>query len=65
MTRTRCGKTLLELLVIVVVLLGLGGMLAHAALKVRTATRAAQAPTEFRDADVSVSLNDPGHVPAP
>ena len=38
MMRNRCGKTLLELLVMVVVLLGLGGMLAHAVTKVRAAT---------------------------
>ena len=35
MNRTRSGKTLLEVLVMVVVLLGLGGMLAHAVSKVR------------------------------
>ena len=44
MNRTRSGKTLLEVLVMVVVLLGLGGMLAHAVSKVRAASQAQTGP---------------------
>jgi hypothetical protein len=65
MTRTRSGKTFIELLVMVVVLLGLGGMLAHAVQKVRAAAGTVQSRAEPRGADVSVSLNAPRHAQAP
>jgi hypothetical protein len=61
MTRTRSGKTLSELVVIVVVLLGLGGMLAHAVQKVRAAAVAPQARVER--GGVAVSFNTPRHAP--
>jgi hypothetical protein len=70
MTRTRSGKTLSELVVIVVVLLGLGGMLAHAVQKVRAAAdappvKAAEAPrvkVEKRGG-VAVNHKTPRHAP--
>jgi hypothetical protein len=55
MTRTRSGKTVIELLVMVVVLLGLGGLLAHAVSKVRAAASSPPSQVEPRG-DFSVSL---------
>ncbi len=57
MTRTRFGMTLSELLVMVVVLLGLAGMLAHAVQKVRAAAGYTQSRVEPAGAPVSVCLN--------
>jgi Tfp pilus assembly protein PilV len=57
MTRTRSGKTLPELLVIVVVLLGLAGMLAHAVQKVRAAAGYTQNQFEHSSDRVAVCLN--------
>jgi hypothetical protein len=57
MTQTRSGKTFFELLVMVVVLLGLGGMLFHAVQKVRAG--AAPSPSVRSSADTSVTLNRP------
>ena len=57
MTRTRSGKTLPELLVIVVVLLGLAGMLAHAVKKDRAASGYTQNQVEHSRDRVAVCLN--------
>jgi len=65
MTRTRSGKTVIELLVMVVVLLGLGGMLAHAVSKVRAAAVASSSRVESRGADDSVSLGGSRLAPTP
>jgi hypothetical protein len=54
MTRTRSGKTLTELLVMLVVLLGLAGMLAHAVQKVRAAATTPTAAAQ-RGSEASVS----------
>jgi hypothetical protein len=60
MTRTRSGKTLTELLVMAVVLLGLGGMLAHTVQKVR----AAGGRSEPAVAKVTVNPKGPQRAPA-
>jgi hypothetical protein len=66
MTRTRSGKTFLELLVMVVVLAGLGGMLAHAVQKVRAAADTPPGRIEPPRATASISVKAPhkhAHVP--
>ena len=60
MTRTRSGKSLTELLVIVAVLLGLGWILTHAAQKV-----CAGATHDRAKATVSVSLKAPQRAKLP
>jgi hypothetical protein len=64
MTRTRSGKTLTELLVMLVVLLGLTGMLAHAVQKVRAAS-ATRPGTKVVSNAMSASLTNPRHAPLP
>jgi hypothetical protein len=59
MTRTRSGKTLTELLVMAVVLLGLGAMLTHTVQKVRAASGRSEPA-----ARVSVNLKGSQRTPA-
>jgi hypothetical protein len=58
MTRTRFGNSLSELLVVVAVVLGLSGMLAHAARKVR-ATDVTHSRVEPAGNKASASLTNP------
>jgi hypothetical protein len=62
MTRTRSGKTLTELLVMIVVLVGLSGMLAHAVQKVCAAAGNPPGPANVA---LSASLNSPSATQLP
>ncbi len=60
MTRTRSGKTLTELLTMLIVVLGLSGMLAYSAQKVWATGRGEPGGTQ-----VSVNLKAPPRTQAP